>query len=925
MKQLISALTFVLGVLGALMTSEAVAAATSSASAPLHPVALRCEYRQDPQGLDIREPRLSWLPVSERRGERQSAWQILVASSPKLLRSNKGDLWDSGKVTSNQIAQLPYAGQPLTSRQQCFWKVRVWNQDVRASAWSEPALWTMGLLNPADWQARWIGSDEGAFSGDAAANLKAPLPTPRYLRKGFHLDQPIRRATVHVTALGLYELRINGQRVGDHLLAPEWTRYTHRVQVDSFEVTDLLRSGDNAIAAIVGNGWYCGSFICWPQRPRIFGDRPWLLAQLEIETADGQRHMVVTDDSWRVSTNGPLRQSGIYEGESYDARLTVPGWDQVGFNDSAWQPASVATNLNVGKLVWQRSEPIRVTQEFKPVSLTEPRPGVYVFDLGQNIAGWSRLTAQAPAGTTVTLRHAEVLNPDGTIYTANLRGALATDRYIFRGDAKPEVYEPRFTYHGFRYVEVTGLPSRPSTNAILGRMFHTSFDKVGHFECSNPLLNRLAENIQWSQRANFMGIPTDCPNRDERTGCTGDHQFFLPTALYNMDVAAFFNKWLVDLCDDSQSARGVFADIAPYYGMFPGQSDGWGDAGIICPYGIYRAYGDTRAVSDHYEAMRRHHAFLTLTATNCIRHLEGPGDWLNLGGSAKNEVIATAYYAYLTGLMAEMAQAIGRTDDAAHYRELADQIKTAFARAFLRPDGSIEGSSQTGYALAFTMGLVPPELKQKMSDSYAKEIARFDDHPATGFIGAARLLPGLHNAGLDAEACRLVFQETYPSWLYMVKQGATTIWERWDSFVPGKGFQDPGMNSFNHVVWGTMGEYLFSTLGGIQSETPGYKDIRIQPVIADQLQWAKTSYRAISGEITTSWKKENDRLLLDVTIPANTTATVFVPTTDPATVIESGHPATQERGIKFLRSEPGFAVYRVESGHYSFSSKNRVL
>ncbi len=915
MKSIISSVLLAFGVL--------LANAPATTAGALRPTDLRCEYRQDPQGLDIKEPRLSWLPVSDRRGERQTAWQLLVASSQKRLRANDGDLWDSGKVTSNQSAQIAYAGQSLASRQQCYWKVRVWNQDGRASAWSEPALWTMGLLNPEDWQARWIGSEEGAFSGDAAANLKAPLPTPRYLRKGFHLDQPIRRATVHVTALGLYELRINGQRVSDHLLAPEWTRYTHRVQVDSIEVTDLLRKGDNAIGAIVGNGWYCGSFICWPQRPRIFGDRPWLLAQLEVETTDGQRHVFATDDTWRVSTKGPLRQSGIYEGESYDARMEMQGWDRAGFNDSTWQTAALGANLKVGKLVWQRSEPIRVTHKFKPVALTEPKPGVYVFDLGQNIAGWCRLAAQAPAGAAVTLRHAEVLNPDGTVYTKNLRGALAEEHYIFKGGGKTEVFEPHFTYHGFRYVEVTGLPSRPSTNAILGRMFHTSFRDTGSFECSNPLLTKLAANIQWSQRANYMGVPTDCPNRDERTGCTGDHQFFLPTALYNMDVAAFFNKWLVDLCDDSQSARGVFADIAPYYGMFPGQSDGWGDAGIICPYEIYRAYGDTRAVSEHFEAMRRHHAFLTQTATNQIRHLEGPGDWLNLGGSAKNEVIATAYYAYLTGLMAEMAQAIGRTDDATHYRDLADQIKAAFTRAFLRPDGSIEGSSQTGYALAFTMGLVPPELKDKMSAAYAREIARFDWHPATGFIGAARLLPGLHNAGLDTDACRLVFQESYPSWLFMVKQGATTVWERWDSYTPEKGFQDPGMNSFNHIVWGTMGEYLFGMLGGIQAETPGYKDIRIQPIIADQLQWARTSYRSISGEIQTSWKKESNRLTLDVTVPANTTATVFVPTVDPSTVLESGRPATQSPDVKFLRSEKGVAVYRIESGRYSFSSKRQ--
>lgn len=901
-----------------LITLAATLSLRAAAAPAISVTDLRCEYRQDAFGLDIPNPRLSWICTSAQRGERQTAWQIQVASAPEELAAGKPDLWDSGKTLSDQSAQIAYAGKPLTSRQQCWWSVRAWDQADQPSAWSPPALWTMGLLNQSDWRAQWIGSEEGKFTGGAEENLQAPLPTPRYLRKTFQLKSPIRRATVYVTALGLYELRLNGERVGDHLLAPEWTRYSHRVQVDAFDVSRMLHPGDNALGALLGNGWYCGMFMCWPQRPRLFGDRPWLLAQLEIETVDGQRQIIATDDSWRVTTHGPLRQSGLYEGETYDARREMPGWDRPGFDDSHWQPATLGTNLHAGKLVWQRSEPIRVTQEFPAVALTEPAPGVYVFDLGQNIAGWVRFTAKAPAGTVLRLRHAEVLNSDGTIYTNNLRGARAVELYTFRGSEAPEVFEPHFTYHGFRYVEVTGLPSPPATNAILGRMFHTGFRQAGHFECSNPLLNRLALNIQFSQRANAMGVPTDCPNRDERTGCTGDHQLFLPTGVYNMDVAAFFNKWLVDLCEDSQSQNGVFADVAPFYGKWPGLSDAWGDAGIICPWQIYRAYGDTRVISEHYAAMQRHHAYLERTATNCLRHLAGPGDWLNLGGSAKNEVIATAYYFWLTSLMSEMAQAIGRTEDAARYRTLAAQIKTAFQHAFVRPDGSIEGSSQTGFALAFTLGLVPPELKEKMTAAFVKEMERFDFHPATGFIGIPRLLPALHEAGRDDTACRVLFQQTYPSLLFMVKQHATTIWERWDSFTPDKGFQDPGMNSFNHVVWGSMGEYLFGMLGGIRAETPGYSTIRIQPVIAEQLQWATTRYDSIHGEISTAWKKAPGHLALEVTIPVSTTATVYVPAASPSAVRETGKPAAESPGVQFLRQEPGTAVYQIQSGSYSF-------
>jgi len=885
----------------------------------IQPLKLRCEYRANPRGLDALAPRLSWIVSSDRRGERQSAYQVLVASSAQLLAAAQGDLWDSGKVSSDRTAQIVYAGKPLISRMLCYWKVRVWDRDDQASSWSPPAFWSMGLLGKADWQAQWIGSEEGRVSSPADATARPPLPTPRYLRRAFRVDHPVRRATVYVTALGLYELRLNGRRVGDHLLAPEWTRYTHRVQVDALDVTALIRQGDNALGAIVGNGWYCGVIMCWPQRARIFGDRPWLLAQLEIETEDGRRQTITTDPTWRVSTDGPLRQSGIYEGETYDARREMPGWDSPGFNDAAWSRAVVGTNLNVGKLVWQRSEPIRVTDEFKPISLTEPKPGVYVFDLGQNIAGWCRFTAQAPEGTVVTLRHAEALNPDGTVYTANLRGARAIDQFTLRGAGQPESFEPHFTYHGFRYVEVSGLASKPGTNAILGRMFHTGFRDVGTFECSDPLLNRLAQNIRWSQRANYMGVPTDCPNRDERTGCTGDHQFFMPTAVYNGDVAAFFNKWLVDLCEDSQSTNGVFADIAPYYGKFPDLSVAWGDAGIICPYEFYRTYGDTQIIAEHYEAMRRHHAYLVQTSTNDLRSLTGPGDWLNLGGTAKPDLIATAYYDWLTSLMADMAHAVGRDADAAQYRALAQKIKTAFEKTFIAPDGALQDSSQTGYALAFTLGLVPPERRQAMAERYVAEVARFNWHPAVGFIGVPRLLPGLHEAGRDDVACRLLFQPTYPSWLFMVKNGATTMWERWNTFIPGKGFEEPGMNSFNHVVWGCVGDYLYGMIGGIRAETPGYKLIRIQPVISKELTWARTSYDSIRGRVSTAWNAEGGRLRLNVTIPANTTALVFLPANDAAPITESGKPAAQAEGVKFLRKDNGAAVYAVESGTYSFA------
>ena len=881
---------------------------------------LRCEYRQNPAGVDAAKPRLSWILTSEDQGERETGYQIIIAGSEEALASDKGDLWDSGRVSSDQSAQIEYGGKPLLSDQPVFWKARVWNRNNQPTAWSKPAFWRMGLLQPGDWQAKWIGVDE----------LPPPGPgqtaTPRYLRKEFPIEHKIRRATIYATALGLYELRLNGRRVGDALLAPEWTDYRKRVQYQTYDVTPLIVEGTNAWGAILGNGWYCGHWQMWKSKlETIYGRQPFLRAQLEIEYADGSRQVVCSDESWRGTTDGPLRFSGIYEGETYDARKEMPGWDAAGFDQKPWRDAMV-TNVEAGRLVWQRSEPIRVTEELSAVSVKEPKAGVYVFDLGQNMAGWCRLRLREPAGTAVTLKFNEVLNPDGTVYMDNLHaGHLSSGdrqiiRYTCRGGGE-EIYEPRFTYQGFRYVEVTGLKTRPNTNFLIGRVFHNSFRRAGEFTCSSELLNRLALNIQWSQRANMMGVPTDCCQRDERCGYTGDMNFFMPTAVYNFDVAAFFNKWLVDLCEDSQMPDGHFADHAPTFGPGDGWNVGWSDAGIICPWMVWQTYGDTRVIREHYAAMRRFLALLKNTSTNYLHGGRvGNGDWLNLGGGAANEVIGAAYDALDFRLMAGMAQAIGSEQDAAEYRERAGKIAGAFAQAFIDGEGRIKNSSQTAYALAFTIGLVPPELKQKMTDRFVEEIQKRDWHLATGFIGTPRLLPALHLAGRDDVACRLLLNETYPSWLYPVKLGATTTWERWDGWTPEKGFADSGMNSFNHYAFGSVGQYLFGMVGGIQAASPGFKTVRIQPVICEGLTWANTSYDSIHGRIVSNWKRHDDNLELDVTIPPNTAATVIMPAKNIRNIAERGKPAAAAEGVLRAKMDGHNAVLSVESGTYHFTS-----
>ncbi len=904
---------------------------------------LRCEYRVDPLGMDVAQPRLSWLMRDDRRGARQTAFRIVVASTPERLAQDQGGLWDSGRIASDASNQIEYAGTPLVSRQRCHWKVRIWDQDGRPSDWSTPACWSMGLLVPDDWRATWIGAEAlpppTAVPPPAAVQEPAPkkrgkplskarrdaAPRPLYLRKAFALDQPIRRATAYVTALGLYELRLNGTRVGDHLLAPEWTDYHKRVQYQTYDVTSLIRPGANAIGAILGNGWYCGDWQKWQAKlSPIYGIQPYLLAQLEIERDDGSLQVVATDGSWRVTDAGPMRFSGIFEGETYDARLEMPGWDTATFADLAWQPATVATPT-VGALVWQRSEPIRVTQEITPIAVTEPKPGVYVFDLGQNIAGWCRLKVQAAAGTTLTLLHNEVLNPDGTVYMDNLhaghlsQGDRQIVRYTCRGQGE-EIFEPHFTYQGFRYVEVRGLTAPPPLDLITGRVFHTSYRQTGTFTCSNDELNRLALNIHWSMRANLMGVPTDCCQRDERCGYTGDMNFFMPTAISCGDVAAFFSKWLVDIVD-AQQPDGHFTDHAPTFGPGDGYNTGWADAGIICVHRMWQASGDVRVIRDHYAAMRRMLAFLKTQITDG-RHSGkiGNGDWLNLDGGADNPVIGLAYDAYDFRLMAEMAEAIGEARDAAEYRAEAERLRQSFISNYIDAEGRIAKSSQTGFALAFTMGLVPDERRQLMSMRFAEEITRFHDHLATGFIGTPRLLPGLHLAGRDDLAYRLLLQEDFPSWIYQVRRGATTMWERWNGIKADGTFADSGMNSFNHYAFGAVGEYLYGCVGGISGTGPGFKALRIAPVLGEGLTWAKASYDSIHGSIVSAWKREGTTVTMEVTVPANTTATVEVPARDAAAVMESGKPAGAAAGVRFVRMDRGVAVFAVESGTYRFQS-----
>jgi len=890
---------------------------------------LRCEYLENPLGIDVKKPRLSWILESHTRGQVQTAYRILVASTKENLDNDIGDLWDSGKVQSDRSTQIIYDGTQMNSRMSCFWKVCTWDKNGVMTDFSEPAFWTMGLTDDNDWKGSWIGMKLAA--DQSKAKELEPGPPPPWFRKTFSLDKKVKRACVYVTARGLFEFHINGKRVGKDVFAPEWTDYSKRIHYRTYDVTDMLKDGENAIGAIVGDGWYSG-YIGWRKVRGYYGFQNSLLAQVEVEYTDGTTDIVATDDSWKCS-EGPILNSDFMVGENYDARKEMPGWNKADFDDTSWQPV-ITVEKPAAKLVAQPSEPVQLTEYIEPVQITEPKPGVYVFDLGQNIAGWARLKVKGIAGQKVTMRFAERLNPDGTIYTINLRAAKCTDTYILKGTGE-EIYEPRFTFHGFQYIEVTGFTGEFSTKAVTGCVVHSNTPPAGVFETTNPMVNKLWLNARWGQRGNFISVPTDCPQRDERLGWMGDAQIFVRTATFNMDTAAFYTKWMVDV-EDAQSPEGAFADFSPRlrddnHRLFEAAA-AWGDAGIIVPWTIYRVYGDTRIIDKHWDAMEKWMDFILRDNPDMIRRNtlnNNYGDWLMLvegAGWAKSDplkvLLATAFWAYDAQLLSQMAKAAGRDADAIKYEKLFDDIKKAFQKEFVSSDGRVEIGTQTAYLLALHMNLIPDELRAQAAEYLVEDIRKRDWHLTTGFVGCGFLNPVLTEMGYADVAYRLLLNDTYPSWGYSIKQGATTIWERWDGWTEEKGFQDPGMNSFNHYSFGSVVEWMYRYVAGIDldPEVPGYKRFTIHPRPDSRLDHVRAVYASIHGNIASEWQWKGDAFTLNVTIPANTAAKVYVPADAGTEISELGKPLNKVTGVEFIQYEKGYAVLSAGSGSYRFES-----
>lgn len=820
------------------------------------------EYRQNPIGIDVAQPRLSWQLASTERGTLQTAYQITAALSEAQLKTGKSLVWNSGKVASNQSVHVPYQGGPLTPSQRVYWQVKVWDNHGR-TATSQAAWFETGLREPANWHAQWIVPSW-------AENPSKPYPSP-FFRKEFTLTKKIKEARLYATARGLYLMRLNGRPVTDHLFAPGWTTYHKRLQYQTYDVTPLLSEGANAIGAIVGDGWYRGPLV-WQGHKNLYGQKAALLAQLKITFADGSSQWVTTDGSWKAST-GPILHSEIYNGEAYDARLELDGWDLPRFDDARWSNCLTAQYDN-SVLVAQENVPVRITQTVKPIAKIVTPKGELVYDFGQNLVGWVRFALKGGKGETIVIHHAEVLDKDGNFYTDNLRPAKQEVAYTFKGQGI-ETFEPHFTFQGFRYIRIEQYNGDTSADNFTACVVHSDMLPTGTFECSDPLVNRLQQNIQWGLRGNFLDVPTDCPQRDERLGWTGDAQVFAPTACFNRLAAPFFAKWLNDLAAD-QRPDGSVPWVVPMVvegGGGTGWSDGygatgWADAATVIPWAIYKTYGDIGILARQYPSMKAWVDYMEKHSGDryIFDHGFHFGDWLSFaeytslkynapdygyaGAHTDKDLVATAYFYHSAGIMEQTARLLGKAAEADRYRQLQSKIKEAFKREFVTQTGRLTSNTQTAYILALAFDVMPLDMRHIAAQRLKDDVLHFG-HLTTGFLGTPLICQALTDNGYPDIAYMLLFNKQYPGWLYPVTKGATTIWERWDGIKPDGTFQDVGMNSFNHYAYGAVGDWLYSRVAGLgqSTESAGYKQIVIKPYISPALSFAKAEYLSLYGKI----------------------------------------------------------------------------
>jgi alpha-L-rhamnosidase len=834
-----------------------------------HVTRLTVEHCAGALGVGTATPRLSWRTETDRSGWLQAAYEVRVSAG-------EGSGHSTGRVDSGESVLVSWPSRPLRSRERRTVEVRVFGTDGSESPWSAPLAVEAALLEPSDWDAAFVGPgwDE---------DVESPQPCP-FLRRSFAVRAPVSRARVYVTALGVYELELNGTRVGDHVLAPGWTSYHHRLRYDTFDVTDLVHEGDNAIGAVLGDGWYRGALVDNLRRNR-YGDRLGLLCRLELTHPDETTTVVVSDEDWRAST-GPIRAAGLYEGETYDARAELVGWSEPGYDDAAWEPVTTVAH-DVATLHAASAPPIRVTERVLPVEIATSPSGRTIVDFGQNLVGMIELTVEGATGTEVTIRHAEVLQ-DGELCTEPLRRAAATDRYTLRGDG-PETWHPRFTFHGFRYAEITGWPGELTADHVTALVVHSDMVRTGWFECSDPLVNRLHENVVWGMRGNFVGIPTDCPQRDERLGWTGDIGVFAPTATYLYDCAGFLESWLLDLAAeqrDDGAVPWVIPDSLDW--LLPAAV--WGDAAVTVPCTVYERFGDVGALAQQYDSMR---AWVDLELSLAGDDLLWTGgfqfaDWLDPTATKGDpfdqrtdpDLLATAAMIHSLDLVARTAELLGRDEDRRRYASAAADARAAFAREYVTPNGRLASDTQTAYALAIVYGLLGSEEQQDRAGARLRRLTLDRQLKiATGFVGTPLICDALTETGHVDAAYGLLTQEECPSWLYPVLRGATTIWERWDAITPdGRVNQDGiAMLSFNHYAFGAVADWIHRVVGGLAPAAPGWRQLRIAPRPGGGLQFASSRLDTPYGLAASSWELGTGTVTVRAVVAPNTSAQVVLP------------------------------------------------
>jgi alpha-L-rhamnosidase len=876
------------------------------------------EHLVNPIAIGTTVPRFSWQLQSDRRNVLQTAFEIRVSSNPSSFSSTKDLVWNSGKVSSDSSINVAYKGSPLQSGRRYYWQVRVWDNSGKASSWSAPAFFQMAFLRLSDWKAKWI---EPGFEEDSLR------PSPLF-RKEFSSGKRLKSATAYITAHGMYEAQINGKRVGDAYLTPGWTSYHKRLQYQAYDVTHLVRKGNNAVGVTLGSGWY-RSYLTWDVIPNNYGKDIALLFQLDIDYTDGTTESIVSDESWKSST-AEIRYSEIYHGETIDARKEKKGWTTAGYNDKDWNGVKVANDaMNV--LVPTVNEPVKKHETFKPVNILTTPKGEKVIDFGQNLVGWVVVKVRGKSGDTIRLNHAEVLDKQGNFYTENLRYAKSKNSYVLNG-AGEETFEPHFTWQGFRYVKVSGYPGELKPENFTAVALYSDMPQTGTFTTSNPLINQLQHNIEWGQKGNFLDVPTDCPQRDERLGWTGDAQVFSRTASFLRDANNFFSKWLKDVAAD-QHPSGAVPDVIPNVLKYPsGGATGWSDVATIVPWNLYLAYGDKRLLEEQYPSMKAWVNYMTHSSQNYLWNKGYHyGDWLSYmldndlqGRSAITDkyLIAQCFYAHSTQLLIKAANVLGKSDDVATYTDLLRHIKEAFVKEYVTSNGRLVSNTQTAYVLALNFDMLPENLRRQAANRLVENIRSYNNHITTGFLGTPYICHVLSRFGKTDVAYDLLLQETFPSWLYPVKMGATTIWERWNGIRPDSTFEPASMNSFNHYAYGAIGDWMYRQMIGMDTDEDGvgYKKIRLQPHIGGGFTHAEATYETPYGKLSSGWRIENGKLIVEAEIPANATATVYIPVSSADAVTEGGKKIAAAKDIHISGVGNGYVRMNVGSGKYSFST-----